>query len=253
MKRLILAGNSHLRAMGVPLVTEDRMNAIVDAPFASGKIAAATGEWPRTGNYWQFVLESCSNDVVALMWKGNQHLSSFLFEDAKPFDFIVSGSKDFPILQGSTIVPLRAIEAHLEEGMDQLGSICKKLKKAGNHVIVCAPPPPKGDDDFIRRVLGSEKHFVALAQKSGQDSSNVRLTSRHVRYKLWLTLSRLYEELAETYGAVFFAAPSDAQDEDGFLERRFWANDVSHANDAYGELYLKKLYDFAARSMERVS
>ena len=48
-------------------------------------------------------------------------------------------------------------------------------------------------------------------------------------------LNMLAEE-ARSRGLMFIPVPKEVQDADGFLKREFWASDVTHANEAYGNV-----------------
>ncbi len=70
-----------------------------------------------------------------------------------------------------------------------------------------------------------------------------------IRQKLWKILIDAYENYAARNGLAFVAPPSEARSEDGLLADRYRGHNVTHANGAYGRLYLGKLAERAYMSL----
>lgn len=70
---------------------------------------------------------------------------------------------------------------------------------------------------------------------------SIPLTPLPVRRKLWLVLQDLMEEAATAAGCRFEPVPGDCMDAAGFLKDEYAADDVSHANALYGDLFWKQL------------
>jgi hypothetical protein len=107
--------------------------------------------------------------------------------------------------------------------------------------VVCGTPPPKADESFMRAILAAEPDLVARAAQLGQDIASVPITPYRLRFKLWRLLQDCLREIAETAGHGFVAVPDSVYTPGGGLGREFWAEDASHANDAYGAVMLDHL------------
>ena len=94
----------------------------------------------------------------------------------------------------------------------------------------------------MKELLPQEPHFVEWAKQMGGVES-AAITDPYVRLKLWHVLQDLIAEAATRHGACFIPVPDGLKDKEGFLKPEHWANDVTHANEVYGEIMLRKVVE----------
>jgi hypothetical protein len=92
----------------------------------------------------------------------------------------------------------------------------------------------------------TEEFFVNWAAQLGQSLETISITDPYVRLKLWYLLQDVQAEEARIRGVMFIPVPKEVQDADGFLKREFWASDVSHTNEAYGNV----IYETVVRAFK---
>lgn len=255
---IIFAGNSHLTSLGVKLLDKDGgQNSVMPLADSDGRMAAYSGEWPRSSVYWHSLAEVVRDKTVILIWKGNQHLARYLIADPEKFDFVSSADPSLFVDETALLVPEEALRAQLSAGKEELDVIFKLLKNTASRVVFAGTPPPKGDIDFLRQVLSRERHFRVAMEAAGVDASTVELSPPILQYKLWLLLQDIYRAAAERNGVDFLPSPAQAQDDQGFLLREFWVEDATHANIGYGKLLMadvdKLLKDVSASNAERLN
>ncbi len=229
----IIAGHSHVVALIGFRTTTDGSAFLLPVDGRPG-FAGLYGPWPRTEGYWSALDRLAAGKTVALLWEGNHHNSFFLFEPSMRFDFLPRRLQSLPIDETAMIVPETLIQARFRTILAPLDQLLENLTGRCRIVLV-GTPPPKGDNDYIERMLPTEF--------AGELSSieGLQLTSPVLRLKLWSVMQDIYREKAEERGIEFVPVPEFALDEIGYLKREFWADDVTHANAAYGSLMLDHL------------
>ena len=113
-------------------------------------------------------------------------------------------------------------------------------KEEPRKLCVLGTPPPKKDSEALRRKLEREPFFLDWAAAIGQDVATIKITEPLVRLKLWHLLQDMFRAEAQKVGAVFVPVPAETLDDEGYLKPEYSADDVTHANEAYGALMLKK-------------
>jgi hypothetical protein len=93
----------------------------------------------------------------------------------------------------------------------------------------------------VRGRLTTEPFFAQKSEQLGIDLAAARLVPDRVRVKVWKALVSVYGALALRHGARVIPPPAEAADAAGLLAPEFWGIDVTHANAAYGRLYLEKI------------
>jgi hypothetical protein len=247
----ILAGHSHIAAFGISVNTAGSQVALRELTHASGRFRIVAGEWPHGNAYWRGVVEASAGHVVALFWRGNQHLSRYLLEIDDRFDFVLASEPDLPLDESATILPEALVRNSFLPTLRGLGQVLRLLAQAGASTVVCGTPPPCGDDDWIRDAISKNRQWLTRRKgkawlheldANGQiEPHAIRLTARVIRYKLWVVLQALMREIAADYAVSFVATPWSAQTSDGFL-RDEYRSDITHANQAYGALVLDDLW-----------
>lgn len=241
MRNIVIAGHSHtiallLNAGPVAAPQEGALFPITE------RVYGLHGAWPRTPGYWGALARLASDNSIALFWRGNDHFASFVFEQSPKFDFVVRTAEDAEIDENAVIVPAALVRAKLKKlGFGpELDGVLSSLKGQGNNrIALVGTPPPKGDSNYLRRFVENEYKFEL--EQLGFTPETARLTSLHVLLKLWLLLQEMYKEAAEKHGIRFIPVPDRVKDDAGFLRRKFWGEDVTHANPAYGRVMLDHL------------
>ena len=236
---MILAGHSHLCAMvgnhyaGVAALSEH--------PDHEG-VAILGGDWPRAATYWERLIANARQSRIAIIWGGNEHNSLYFFEPAFRFDFKSNYIASF--LAGTQIVAQSFIKKRLiEHAIKDLASVLTRIAaQSPDKIVLVGTPPPKKDNHRLKELLPQEPHFVEWAKQMGGVES-AAITDPYVRLKLWHVLQDLIAEAATRHGACFIPVPDELRDKEGFLKPEHWANDVTHANEVYGDIMLRKVVE----------
>jgi hypothetical protein len=169
------------------------------------------------------------------MWGGNEHNYHYFFEAETRFDFLSAHVRKMS--PSAQIMPKAAIRDRFQQSFTDLDLALKRLATGGvNRIALIGTPPPKGDNEALRALLQTEQFFVNKAAQLGQSPETIPITDPYVRLKLWYLLQDMKAEEARSRGLMFIPVPTEVQDADGFLKREFWASDVTHANEAYGNV-----------------
>jgi hypothetical protein len=243
-RQLVIAGDSHVFALGIPHTPG--LEEAVLVPMANDRVEmlAVDGPCPRPLAYWQDVVRFSEGRSAAISWCGNQHHQFFLFAPSPLFDFVMASRPDLPLEETAELVPEAMVRQVFWPTVAILGAMLGELASKGcSRAFVLGTPPPKGDDDRVRAYLSAEPGLVALAAERGFAIADVPLTPPLVRLKLWRVVQEMMAELAGANGASFVEVPPEAQDDTGFLRPEYWVPDATHANHVYGQLLLNRLLD----------
>jgi hypothetical protein len=173
------------------------------------------------------------DDVVLSMLGGNQHSVYSLVQHPLPFDFFEPGAGN-DVEKGSHVIPYRLLERVFAEGIrnsDGQG-IARLRRSTAARVVHIVPPPPKADSTYIRQ--HHETVFAENILAQGVSPASLRL-------KFWKLQTRILEALCRAAKVEVLLPPAIALDKDGFLAPKFYANDATHANSAYGEAILTEV------------
>jgi hypothetical protein len=198
------------------------------------------GPTPRTDDYWTALKTKAAEQCVALVWGGNEHNGFYFFED-QHFDLFSRYVKK--VIATANIVPQRVVkEKYREHSINELEELLKALAAAsGTQVSVVGTPPPKKDNDKLREMLKHEPLFRRVAESKNIDINSLTIRPPHVRLKLWFLLQDMLADAVQQVGGKFIPVAAEVQDEDGFLRPEYWHHDVTHANQVYGEIMLRRV------------
>jgi hypothetical protein len=229
---IIIAGHSHIGALGVGPAKEDFNLLPVEG---QDRMFGLHGAWPRSENYWRALVGYAPGNSIALLWGGNEHYSLFLIEQPLRFDFVPRRLQSLPVDGDAVIVPEALVRARFQSFLTPLHDMLAELKaQTSSRVALVGTPPPKGNDQYLRSFLQPEmSHYH---NSLGLTVEQVKLTPPIIRLKLWHVLQELFQEQAEREGLEFIPVPNIVTDETGFLKPEFWEADVTHANLAYGRV-----------------
>src|SRR5262249_38654735 len=110
----------------------------------------------------------------------------------------------------------------------------KRLRTATTcRVCHLSTPPPKGDNAYVESRIRDRYRDRSVAE-AGINAPGLRL-------RLWQIEMRALRAICIEQGVEFLEAPREALTTDGFLHPRYYADDVTHANEAYGELVVRQI------------
>lgn len=237
MTPIVIAGHSHTNCLG--LIRPNVDGVVIEALTPpKSDLYGLVHQAPPPTNFAELIGMNSDGMHLALLWQGNYHLAKYLFVDDVPFDFVLSSAPEMSLHENASLLPEALVEAGLRPAIGDLGAAIRKIRHAGSpaSITVVSAPPPKPDDDFIRVHLRRE--FATRLSEFKYDESTVELTPPSVRLKLWRLFMDMQADMAARLNASFLKAPPECLDESGFLARRFWADDVTHANLEYGGILL---------------
>jgi hypothetical protein len=240
----LIAGHSHTHCFGLRGESEQQPR-LVELTTGPVNIFGLQMSWPPPSNLLEIVRESSQGKHLLLLWRGNEHIAKFLFRAEPSFDFLSSVFPDAPLLTDAKLLPESLVETAYSQYEAELIIAIEFLRECKTQRLsLLSPPPPKGNDDLLRPLLGIEPEFVRRANELGWGLANIPLTPAAMRLKLWALLQKKMKTIAARYGISCIEPPLEARDDAGFLKEGYWAHDATHADHAYGALYLWHIAKF---------
>lgn len=192
----------------------------------------------RDQSYWDFVVKNSHLKNILISWNGNQHNIHFLLDELKPFQIFgfFEESKDAPV------VPISQLSELFSPTFQELKATLNLFPKTSN-VVLLGTPPPKSKS-FIDSILASDKYFFQKATSLGIKSSQIKATSDILRIAMWQFTQDKTAEVASDLGLKFIPNPNSAVEKRGLLRSEFWSDDITHANEKFGELLLSELLNY---------
>jgi hypothetical protein len=102
--------------------------------------------------------------------------------------------------------------------------------------VLSAPPPKESNDYILGRLLRQNRRI-----QYGRSVDEVGIERPDARLKLWKLEVMLTRRWAKAKGVEFVEAPSECFNSAGFLARKFYHDDATHANSAYGALVVRQI------------
>jgi hypothetical protein len=167
---------------------------------------------------------------------GTYHNVLGLLQSGEAFDFLISASDCVDKSHG-TAIPHRAIASAFETTFSSSNMVRRLKQAAASPLYLLGTPPPKQSNDFILQCFMRQKR----PSYRGQSVAEVGIESPESRQKLWQLEAKLLKIWADSQGIGFIPVPTEAFDGDGFLARRYYSDDVTHANADYGELVIRQI------------
>jgi len=236
--KIIIIGDSHTHALKRALKTSNRqeLKDVVEVySFAKIKNEQKVGDLTLE-EVEALVSELDSEDVVFSLTGGNQHNSVVLIQHPEPFNVGIPLSTEDTVLP-KTLIPYQVMRSVFEKGLQ--GNDFKRLSRLKNatkaQVWHLAATPPKSDENHILK-----RHETDFAAK---DITSHGVSDPFLRLQVWHLQLDVTESLCNKLGIKFMPFPKEAQDADGFLAVDYYADDATHANEAFGELMLAKIYN----------
>lgn len=227
---VVVAGHSHAYAL---------MRGALHPPASAGRrravaySAPVTAGAPAGDDYWRFVAECGTAEVIAVVWNGNQHNVDFLFEQSPPLHVLRAGHGHGDAPSDAVWVPRSMMAAHFRPTVDELAAVLDRLR-ASARVVVVGTPAPK-PSAHVRGSIASDPHFASILAASPADRQP-EVARDELRLALWEITQEMLRECAASAGVEHLPIPAASIDESGLLLPAFSAPDSTHANPDYGDL-----------------
>lgn len=177
-----------------------------------------------------------SDGALFLAMLGTSHNFLGMLQSGSHFDFQLDPD-DQPHREAVTWIPQRALSMAFESNRGQAATIEKIRAASAVPVFLLSSPPPKQSNDYIlERFMrqSSRLYYGKSLQEFGIERAESRL-------KLWSLEARLSAKWAEARSIEFVPAPLKCFNADGFLARKYYSDDATHANLRYGELVVEQI------------
>ena len=231
-KALIL-GHSHSYSMYLSI----KYSAGFSEKFAVLTQANFEKHVPVNEAYWDFAAELSKNNEVIIFWNGNQHNINFLIETNSKFNAYGLGSDvEYPV------VPVTQIETLFRPTFLELENILTKFPKKSN-VIIAGTPAPKSKDFLDQRLAAaiSEPYIEKIKSELNLKRDDLRASSDELRSFMWRINQSLLKEVSIKTECRYFPAPGETVINPGILKPNFYTDDLTHANQEYGDILLGNL------------
>jgi hypothetical protein len=179
---------------------------------------------------------------IFLSLLGTYHNYLGLLRSGVEFDFFTEPS-DTPDPDAIERIPHRAIATIFEQHLNSYALVDKLVAIARAPLFLLSPPPPKQRSDFmLDRLLQRNKKI-----KYGKSVDELGIERSQSRLKLWKLETALTARWGEGKGVGFVPAPSECFNADGFLARKYYFDDATHANAGYGALVLGQMLSISEK------
>jgi hypothetical protein len=172
--------------------------------------------------------------LVASMIGGNFYNTFGLIENSVRFDFAVPGETDFVLEADRQLISYALMKHYFSDVMNR--GFLESIRFLRDHydpcrfVHVCSPPP-----------IADNEHIVAHPGGVFRDKVHLGVTPSRLRRKLYDLHTLVISDFCQREGIELLLPPPQAVTDDGFLAQRYWKQDPTHANTAYGKLVLNQL------------
>jgi hypothetical protein len=182
------------------------------------------------------IAQSVPVDVpIFLALLGTYHNYLGLLISGRAFEFICEHADE--AASGTEYIPHRALASAFESYLRGYSMVDRLLAVAKAPLFLLSAPPPKESNDYIlNRLLRQGKRI-----QYGRSVGEVGIERPEARLKLWKMEVMLTRRWARAKGVEFVDAPSECFNSAGFLARKFYHDDATHANSAYGALVVRQI------------
>jgi len=228
---VFITGHSHTFSLYAKLIQSD----FFSSKF--GLISHSNFKSPKQVNldYWKFVVANTKEKVVTIFWNGNQHNIHFLLETKESFNIFQIYQQD----EYSPVISQERLTQLFKPTFDELRKVIELFPNPNNLKFVQTPAPKS--KKFIDSKISSDDFFLNLAKQNNFDPAKIESTTDKLRVSLWEFNNQILGNLASEYAIDVIAVPSESRNEIGLLKEKFYTEDLTHANELYGELVLNQL------------
>jgi hypothetical protein len=244
--RAVVVGQSHCVAIGQALTNPARrvdgiaVYRIAKAETVSDCVAISSREAA------ELAAGLAPGIPVFLSVLGGYHNPMGLLRSERAYDFLLDA--DDRLDPDAMVVPHRALASMFKQVFDESEQVRRIVEAAVSPVYLLSTPPPKECNLFIMERLGRLKKKIL----DGRNILEAGVERPETRLKLWMLETRLLAEWARAAGMRFVSAPPAAIDRGGYLDRQFYHDDVTHANEQYGALVLGQISEILVSRADRV-
>lgn len=234
--KAVILGHSHSYSMFLSI----KYNTDFSNKFAILTQANFDKHLPLNDAYWDFAVELSKKNKVIIFWNGNQHNINFLIETNSKFAaFGLNSNVEYPV------VPISQIEALFSPTFIELESVLSKFSKKPN-VIIAGTPAPKSKDFLDKRLAASisEPYIDQIKSDLNLKSDALKASSDELRSFMWQINQSLLKQVAIKTGLTYFPAPKESINSQGILAPHYYTDDLTHANQDYGDLILGKFENY---------
>lgn len=242
MTRALIIGNSHVECLRAAKAKRPDLFADVEIyRLATGK-ADAQRDTMVTFNGAVGLIESVGQKApVFIQSGGTWHNTVGLVQLASQFYFLETQAA---AAEAGTLIPRRMVEQWFATEVERMSSVKRLTDAAGAGKFLLATPPPKQSNNFL-------EHARARRRDGGSRGLRVeaeRFTEPATRLKLWELEQQLVRNWATRHQIEYVEVPQRSRNGDGFLGRRFYGSDATHANFEYGMLVLNQVLSIAKQT-----
>jgi hypothetical protein len=226
--RIAVIGQSHVQALRRGMGGDGRL-AVVDT---NGLTPSWLGE---DGRVTEAFLAGYPRDMACVsMVGGNFHTSFGLVEHARRFDFFCPFSAEASVEAGREIIPFGLVATCFRRvlGASMFGPMTQLRGHFTGAMVHVGSPP------MLPPAWHVERHPNLFGGKLANG-----VAPQGIRQKLYDLHTALVMEHCAAIGARFLPPPEEALDAQGRLLERYWADDPSHGNAAYGALVHRQLVE----------
>ncbi len=185
-------------------------------------------------NYWRFVQSFSASECKAISWNGNQHNIHFLLKTEYQFKCLgLNENLSVPVIPQSQIREL------YKPTFEELKMVLNGFSKSAS-VILLGTPAPK-DKQFLDKHLKNDPYFTQIGENLGISKKDLSATDNNIRAYMWKITQKMTQEVSAKYNYEFFPSPALSYNEASILFSDYYADDLTHANEKYGNLMLKEL------------
>jgi hypothetical protein len=236
--RVYVVGGSHVTAIANAL----KRGAVGGAVRVNVDRFAPKGRDAREGEITlddalQRVAALEASDIVALSVIGTAHNIFGLLQHPEAFDIVADEADAAALKAGAAVVPTNALLDMFDAYVDDNRTIRRLRDATAARIVHIATPPPK---------FGIEALSQSDQVYNGTLIAEAGFSPAPLRAKLWRLEMQSMARAAKRAGMGFVEAPAAAVDAGGYLKPEYQANDLTHANHAYGALILKQFERLAA-------
>jgi hypothetical protein len=241
--RALIIGNSHVECLRAAKAKRPDLFAEAEIYRLATDKADAKRDGMLTFNRAVNLIESCGQEVPVFVQSGGtwhntvgliQLASEFYFLDGAPAAAEPSGM----------LIPHRTVEQWFGSEVERMSSVKRLTESAKAGKFLLGTPPPKQSNNFL-------EHARARRRDGGSRGLTVeaaRFMNPTIRLKLWTLEQQLVHKWATKNQIEYVKVPQRSRNSDGFLARRFYGSDTTHANFEYGMLVLNQVLSIAKQT-----
>ena len=231
-----MIGQSHSAAIADALGEDDSAGSSItihrlgskNRPFERGTVSAE--------NAIKLAGSLSPNDAVFLAMLGTFSNYIGMLRSGCDYDFLLAPSDEVeagPVAR----IPHRAMTMAFDANRGQ-GPTIEKIRTASKApVFLLSSPPPKESNDYILHRLLRQSDRL----KYGKSVQEFGIERPQTRRKLWQLETALSATWAQTLDITFVDAPTKCFNSNGFLARKYYYDDATHANARYGALVVQQI------------